>query len=538
MSIMRMNMGQKASAKTVAKVAFTSQARVSPSPRSHDNPDGFGNEESPIPKRDSSHGGGGRRASTSSVRSGTRSVSGTSQLCPAAPADDNSDQGDTDMRMLDHRIKSLQQQQLASAAEEGWMRRFNLTMGALIILNIIVIAIETDSGYDDAGATIEGKIAWLIIDSLFVLIFISELGVRGYVEGREWFYSLWNWFDVLIIVIAIVDIWIISLMQGEPYGVHIMTIFRIVRLVRLVRLVKLVRLLHGLYVILMAFWHAMQTMSFLLAIMLFGLMIYAIFATNIIGRNTYLIEKGVQIKGDPIEKRFGSVYRSMYSLFELMTLEGWEDVARPIVEEQPFLFVFIVSFIMIFTFGMLNMIVALVIEKTLHHTRMMSEHALQAEREQMADELIRIQTLFSNGRQAVGTITYEEFETALQESDAVRKIFSAMGIELNDVRELYTVLDWDESGDLTVKEFLEGLRKLQEGVPSPWDSLATHSIVRSIKGTVIQMSEKLAWLSAEQATWRNSMEERMDVQAKTLEDIVRRLNSMGAPSPRGWETRH
>merc|ERR1719262_1022899 len=98
-------------------------------------------------------------------------------------------------------------------------------------------------------------------------------------------------------------------------------------------------------------------------------MIYAIFATTAIGRNTAF--DGVLIQGDTVKQRFGTVYRSMYSLFELMTLEGWDQVARPLVEEQPAVVIFVASFIMVFTFGMLNMVVAMVVEKTLEQTRKM-----------------------------------------------------------------------------------------------------------------------------------------------------------------------
>jgi len=520
MSIMRMSMGQKASAKNITKIAFADTgagaqgAKVAPQP------------DSPTAARDDA-----RKASRHPSTPSRIDSTGLQAKNDLGCSGDN-DSPD-DIQNLERRISVLRASGSERPTEEVWLRRFNIIMGATIILNIFVIAIETDVGYDEAGS-IEDKLGWIIVDSIFILIFIFEIAVRAFLEKWAWLKSAWNWFDVLIVIIAIVDIWIISLMEGESGNLYVLSIFRIVRLVRLVRLVKLVRLLHGLYVILVAFWHAMQTMSFLLAIMLFGLLIFSIGATNLIGRNDAL--KDVLINGDPIDLRFGTVYRSMYSLFELMTLEGWEAVARPIVEAQPALFIFIVSFIMIFTFGMLNMIVALVIEKTLHHTRMMSEHAVQEERERMADELTRIKSLFSGDSEAgAGKITFEEFKRALSESESVRSIFHNMGVSLSDVRELYTVLDWDDSGDLTLKEFLEGLQKLQDGTPSPWDSLATHSIVRNIQGNVSQINERLTRLEqpyggqmgdSGEASWRKRMEERLEAQGKMLQDCLSRFDAI------------
>mmetsp|Transcript_27153 Transcript_27153/g.53096 ORF Transcript_27153/g.53096 Transcript_27153/m.53096 type:complete len:499 (+) Transcript_27153:21-1517(+) len=402
-------------------------------------------------------------------------------------------------------------------------RRFNLFIGVLIILNVIVIALETDYGYDDADEDMGSKVGWVIVDSFFIVAFLAEIGVRIYWERWNWPRSGWNWFDCIIIFLAILDIWILSWVTESSGGLQVMSVFRIIRLIRLVRLVKLVRLLRGLYVIVLAMWHAMQTMSFLLAIMAFGLLIYSIFAVTIIGRNPNL--DNVRINGtDTVYDRFGTVFRSMYSLFELMTLEGWEAVARPIVEEEPWLFLFIVSYIMIFTFGMLNMIVATVIEKTLHHTRMLSDSHVAEERRRMKEELIRIRTMFDQSHQdSSGKMTFQEFEVALKENPSIREIFNKMGISLHDAKELYTVLDWDDSGDLTIKEFLSGISKLQDGVCSPWDALATHAIVRNNRNKITELHGDFIRSNEEAVHWRTNVEKRLEKQNEVLQDVFARL---------------
>eukprot|EP00419_Tripos_fusus_P061617 CAMPEP_0172917742 /NCGR_PEP_ID=MMETSP1075-20121228/198854_1 /TAXON_ID=2916 /ORGANISM="Ceratium fusus, Strain PA161109" /LENGTH=511 /DNA_ID=CAMNT_0013777259 /DNA_START=7 /DNA_END=1542 /DNA_ORIENTATION=+ len=408
--------------------------------------------------------------------------------------------------------------------------RFNMAIGGLIILNVFVIALETDYGYDETGDE-NSKIWWVIVDSLFLLAFMIEIAVRMCLERWAWPWSAWNWFDVVIVILAMVDIWILSFIDSTKGSLQIMSVFRIVRLVRLIRLVKLIRLLHGLYVILSAMWNAVQTMSFLLAIMVFGLLIYSIFAVTLIGRNSALSE--VRINGtDTVYDRFGTVFRSMYSLFELMTLEGWETVARPIVEAEPWLFFFIASYIMIFTFGMLNMIVATVIEKTLLHTRMMSDSQQAEERKRMQKELLSVKKLFTDetSKEKAGRLTYEEFEKALMVHEPLREIFGKMGISIYDAKELYTVLDWDDSGDLTVKEFMSGIQKLQDGICSPWDSLATHAIVRSNRNKISSLHEELVQASEKSIRWRQEAEQRAQVQDKALKDILRRLRILSAAS--------
>merc|ERR1719379_1287741 len=95
----------------------------------------------------------------------------------------------------------------------------------------------------------------------------------------------------------------------------------------------------------------------------------AIFTTTMIGQNKSL--EDVVIEDDTAGDRFGTLPRSIYSLFELMTLEGWHQVGRPLVMRQPLLFIFLFSYIMVFTFGLLSMIVAVVVEKTLLQAKLL-----------------------------------------------------------------------------------------------------------------------------------------------------------------------
>uniref|UniRef100_A0A7R9ZUY2 EF-hand domain-containing protein n=1 Tax=Pyrodinium bahamense TaxID=73915 RepID=A0A7R9ZUY2_9DINO len=189
---------------------------------------------------------------------------------------------------------------------------------------------------------------------------------------------------------------------------------------------------------------------------------------------------------------------------------------------------------MIFTFGMLNMVVALVIDKTLHHTRLVGEHALQQHREEMAAELTRIHGIFTRGAKD-GTITLEEFEASLTDSACIQQILDRMGVPLKEARELYMVLDWDQSGELTIEEFLEGLTKLQDGTPSAWDTMATHSAARSIRGTVLQLQDSISSLGKEQArvqqlaeqhgNWMSRIEARLDAQGDVLHNILSSLSN-------------
>lgn len=390
-------------------------------------------------------------------------------------------------------------------------RNFTLFIGAIIVVNIFLIALETDWGDNDAP--IEDRIGWFIVDCIFTLIFMIEIALRIHWERWKWVRSPWNWFDVLIVLSAVIDVWVLSFYSGKQ-GFHMITILRIVRILRLVRMIKVIRAFQGLYVMVIAFWHAMKAMCFICIMMLFGVLLYSVVATTMIGRSSAF--EGVKIYDDTVYDRFGTVYASMYSLFELMTLEGWDQVARPLVEAQPLTIFFIASFIMIFTFGMLNMIVALVVEKTLEQTRQMGELQEKQSKAQMCLELQEITAFFNRAnKNGDGNLTLAELEDALSNSEEMRTCMVKMGMPTQDIAELYRVLDWNHRGAIKVREFVEGVIKMQATIPSSWDAVATYSNVQSL---IFKMTRLNACTKV--------MEEHAYRQDDVLQEVLRGLRSL------------
>jgi voltage-gated sodium channel len=66
--------------------------------------------------------------------------------------------------------------------------------------------------------------------------------------------------------------------------------------------------------------------------------------------------------GSEFPQWFGSVGESMYSLFQIMTLESWSmGIVRPVMEIYPLAWVFFVPFVIITSFAVLNLFIALIV---------------------------------------------------------------------------------------------------------------------------------------------------------------------------------
>jgi voltage-gated sodium channel len=93
---------------------------------------------------------------------------------------------------------------------------------------------------------------------------------------------------------------------------------------------------------------------------------------------------------------FGSLWSSMFSLFQIMTLEGWADIAREVMAREPGAWVFFLAFILLATFTVLNLFIAVIVnamqepETPVHHHPVASRedvNALRAELASLRDEL-------------------------------------------------------------------------------------------------------------------------------------------------------
>jgi voltage-gated sodium channel len=76
---------------------------------------------------------------------------------------------------------------------------------------------------------------------------------------------------------------------------------------------------------------------------------------------------------------FGTLGRSMYTLFQVMTLESWSmGIVRPVMDVYPYAWLFFIPFILIATFTMLNLFIGIIVDtmQTLHD----DQHAAERER--------------------------------------------------------------------------------------------------------------------------------------------------------------
>jgi len=89
---------------------------------------------------------------------------------------------------------------------------------------------------------------------------------------------------------------------------------------------------------------------------------------------------------------FGTLGDSLYTLFQIMTLESWSmGIVRPVLEVYPYAWAFFVPFIMVTTFAVVNLIVGLVVNSMQDAHAEESNAATDAYRDEVLERLRKIE---------------------------------------------------------------------------------------------------------------------------------------------------
>jgi voltage-gated sodium channel len=114
--------------------------------------------------------------------------------------------------------------------------------------------------------------------------------------------------------------------------------------------------------------------------------------------------------GTAFPQWFGTLGESMYSLFQVMTLESWSmGIVRPVMEVYPYAWLFFVPFVIVTSFAVLNLFIALIVNS------MQSAHAQDRD-----------------AAQAEAALAHDEREALMREVLALRDEFRALRHKLGD----------------------------------------------------------------------------------------------------------
>lgn len=258
---------------------------------------------------------------------------------------------------------------------------FQRTILALIVINAVILGLETSSSVMQAAGR------WIsLIDKTILAVFVAELSLRLFVHRLAFWRDPWSVFDFSVVAIALVP-------ATGPLAV--LRALRVLRVLRMLTIVPSMRRVVG------ALLSAIPGLSSIALVLLLVFYVFGVIATHLFGAL--------------FPDWFGHLGRSLYTLFQVMTLESWSmGIARPVMEEAPWAWAFFIVFILFATFTMLNLFIAIIVNAmqtfqesdhqttidNVAHVGQSVEQALHQEVKVLREELREIKTLLSAQLQA------------------------------------------------------------------------------------------------------------------------------------------
>jgi voltage-gated sodium channel len=345
-------------------------------------------------------------------------------------------------------------------AEDHWVdsTKFSLFIGAIILANAVSIGFETEYCGGKRG-NCDDQIGWAVVEWIFSLAWLAEMAVRLRVYHLRYFRDPWNCLDFVLVVLAVVDTWILPYTKAKHEDMRMFSVLRMLRLLRLVRVVRLLRIFKELWLLVNGFIDALRVLGWLVVLLILILYCGAVIATMVIGDQCHEVAE----EFPNCDEMFNGVFLSMFTLFQVLTLESWSmSVARPVMRStSPLMVLFFVAFLFLTSFGLMNIVVGVIVENTLMAAEQNEEKVKKLEEEERSMILKNLQEIFIDAdADKDGFVDRDEFETIMMRPDVQSKM-EILELPSHEAKELFGILDGDHTGELDITEFIAGALKLK-----------------------------------------------------------------------------
>lgn len=199
----------------------------------------------------------------------------------------------------------------------------------IIVLNAIVIGLQTIESINSRYEYVLNK-----INMVCLTVFIIEFLLRVYIYRTRFFLKRWDVFDLFVVLISLLP---------ESY---VISTFRFLRVIRVLRLISVIPKIQLITQVLLRTLSSIVSVGILLMIVYY---VYAVITTTLYGKD--------------FPQWFGTIGESYYTLFQIMTFESWSmGIVRPVMEIHPYSWTVFISFLIIATYIVLNIVIGIIVD--------------------------------------------------------------------------------------------------------------------------------------------------------------------------------
>uniref|UniRef100_A0A8C5K8F5 Voltage-dependent T-type calcium channel subunit alpha-1G n=1 Tax=Jaculus jaculus TaxID=51337 RepID=A0A8C5K8F5_JACJA len=263
-------------------------------------------------------------------------------------------------------------------------KMFDHVVLVIIFLNCITIAMERPK-IDPHSAE---RIFLTLSNYIFTAVFLAEMTVKvvalGWCCGEHaYLRSSWNVLDGLLVLISVIDI-LVSMVSDS--GTKILGMLRVLRLLRTLRPLRVISRAQGLKLVVETLMSSLKPIGNIVVICCAFFIIFGILGVQLFKGKFFVCQgedtRNITNKSDCAEAsyrwvrhkyNFDNLGQALMSLFVLASKDGWVDIMydgldavgvdqQPIMNHNPWMLLYFISFLLIVAFFVLNMFVGVVVE--------------------------------------------------------------------------------------------------------------------------------------------------------------------------------
>lgn len=336
---------------------------------------------------------------------------------------------------------------------------YEYLVDAIVISNAAFVGLEVDQ--PDLVKEDFAK----IIRIIFCVIYIIEFLVRLAMDLQH-FRKLRLQVEMLVVLVAAIG----AFGFPEKKILWRLSVWRLIRLTRVVIYSSRSARYADLWLVLTAFWRSLLAIRWLVLILFFSVIFFGGAARGFIFNGPDDDELNIAVCGRPdvnyhafriylscidVDEYFGSMYKTCFTMMQLVTLDRWAaHVVRPLAGMRPDAAFFLFCFVLACTYGLMSIATGVLVWSTVEKAK---EHRVHRNNVTMVTDKDRIKDLRDYFHKCLvledrSMLDLREIKEAMAVPQ-VKQVFEELNLPVVDVQQLWTHLDMENEGEITLEQF-------------------------------------------------------------------------------------